>query len=66
MQRHNEKAQQLVKDQLQARLENVVTEFFRKEKDKNVTGQAKSSRSLLIPTSAMILLLLRLRKIPLC
>ena len=37
MQKHNEKAQQLVKDQLQARLESVVTEFFRKEKDKNVS-----------------------------
>ena len=41
MQKHNEKAQQLVKDQLQARLEKVVTEYFRKEKDKNVTVSDK-------------------------
>ena len=37
MQKHNEKAQQLVKDQLQARLEKVITEYFRKEKKKKVT-----------------------------
>ena len=37
MQKHNEKALQLVKDQLQARLKSVVTEFFRKEKGKNVS-----------------------------
>ena len=37
MQKHNEKAQQLVKDQLQARLQSVVTEYFRKEKGKKVT-----------------------------
>ena len=34
MQKHNEKARQLVKDQLQARLESVVTEYFRKKKKK--------------------------------
>ena len=37
MQKHNEKALQLVKDQLQARLKSVVTEFFKKEKGKNVS-----------------------------
>ena len=41
MQKHNEKAQQLVRDQLQARLESVVTEYFRKEKDKKVTVSDK-------------------------
>ena len=40
MQKHNEKAQQLVKDQLQARLGKVVTEYFRKE-DRNVTVSDK-------------------------
>ena len=41
MQKHNEKAQQLVKDQLQARLESVVTEYFRKEKNEKVTVSDK-------------------------
>ena len=41
MQKHNEKAQQLVKDQLQARLKKVVTEYFKKEKGKNVTVSDK-------------------------
>ena len=41
MQKHNEKAQQLVRDQLQARLKKVVTEYFKKEKGKNVTVSDK-------------------------
>ena len=41
MQKHNEKAHQLVKNQLQARLESVVKEYFRSEKDKNVTVSDK-------------------------
>ena len=45
MQKHNEKARQLVKDQLQARLKKVVTEYFRKEKDKNVTVSDKELKT---------------------
>ena len=50
MQKHNEKAQQLVKDQLQARLKSVVIEYFRSEKDKNVTVSDKELKKFVNTT----------------
>ena len=50
MQKHNEKAQQLVKDQLQARLKSVVTEFFRKEKGKKVSVPDKDLKKFVDTT----------------